>query len=134
MIYFIKTKQNSAGLVCFIIKIDAAAAKIENRDKKQYIESGLNIRIIRLSYEIREGLGAKSEDDLRDFLRNELFTHYVDMNIIENFITNVKNQCVKYANDITEIGLDVLYEYENHPWKDEDEEERKRWRKWDDQK
>lgn len=126
MIYFIKTKQMSSGLVCFIIKIDAKVAKIENKDKKQYVESELNRRIIKLSYEIREGIGASSEADLRSFLRDKLFVHYVDMNIIETFITNVKNQCVKYAEDITEVGLDVLYEYKNHSWKDEDEDERKR--------
>ena len=134
MIYFVKTKQNSVGLVCFIIKIDAGAAKIENKDKKLYVESQLHTRIVRLSYEIREGIGAKSEEELRRFLREELFSHYLDMNIIERFITNLKNQCIKYASDITDVGLDILFEYENHPWKDEDEEERKRWRKWDDQK
>ena len=65
----------------FIIRIDAAAAKIKDRDGKVYVESELDRRIIKLSYEIREGIGASSESELRSFLRDELFPHYVDMNI-----------------------------------------------------
>jgi len=113
MIYFVRAKTLASGRVNFTIKIDAAAAKIKDNNKKQYVESEISIRINRLAYEIREGIGAVSEASLRRFIRDELFVHYVDMYIIENFITNIKEQSIKYADDIAETGLDVLYEYEN---------------------
>lgn len=129
MIYFLRAKVLESGLVNFIIKIDAAAADIKNRDKKLFVESELDRKIWKLAYEIREGIGAESESDLRKFIRDELFVHFVDMSVVEKFVTNVKNQSLKYANDIAKIGLDILYEYENHPWKDEDEDRKKRWKK-----
>ena len=114
--------------VYFTVFIDAAAANIRNRDEKVCEESILNTKLVSLAHVIQEGQDPKEkEDDLSYHLRKELFYNFVNLKVIALFIDTFKEKVNKFMENIKKVGFDILFEYKNHPWKEEEEDEKKRW-------
>lgn len=114
--------------VYFTVQIDATAANIRNKDEKGYVESTLGSKMVALAYVIKKGYNSREkEDDLSYYLRKELFYNFVNLKVIAIFIDNFKDKVNKFMEDIKKIGFEILFEYRNHPWEKEDEEEKKRW-------
>ena len=118
--------------IYFVTLIDASMAKIKDRDTKIYVESELNMRFRKHVFALMMGEDSKkTEEDIRVYLSEELFDRFVNFNIIENFIRDFNDGVNKFFDDIEKYGSVFEFEYKNHSWEKEDEDERKRWDEWD---
>lgn len=123
IIWLTSATVGDSGQVYFTVRIDADAAKIRDKDEKQYVESTLGSKMVELANAIKEDddyREREKEEDLSFYLRKELFYHLVDLKVIETFIDNFEDKVVEFMKDIKKIGFEILFEYRNHPWQEED--------------
>lgn len=132
MIKLVRAEVSSGDQVYFTVRIDADIAKIRNRDEKNYVESQLGLKMIGLAHVIKGGQDHRDKEEaLSYYLRKELFDQLIDLKVINTFIKDFKNKVVGFMEDIKKIGFDIVFEYKNHPWEKEDEDNKKRWDEWD---
>lgn len=123
IIWLTSVTVGDSGQVYFTVRIDADAAKIRDKDEKQYVESTLGLKMVELANAIKEDddyREREKEEDLSFYLRKDLFHHLVDLKVIETFIDNFEDKVVEFMKDIKKIGFEILFEYRNHPWQEED--------------
>ena len=127
-----KVAVGDSDQIFFTILIDAAVAEIKNRDVKIYVESELNMRFRKHVFTIMTGGDSKeTEEAIRVYLAEDLFNRFVNFKIIDNFIRDFNDGINKFFDDIEKHGSVFEFEYKNHSWEEEDDEERKKWDEWD---
>ena len=87
MIKILKTIRKEQGLCLIKTELDAKAACIETERKKEYIDNCLVHELEKLSINVDNDMAAKR---LKDFLTESVFTHYVDMIIILDYIYDMR--------------------------------------------
>lgn len=121
-------KSTTSGQIYFTIQIDARAANIKSVYKKGLVQIEMSKRIAWLCNAVtgrRKAVVSIDEaaQSLKDYLCNELFTHYVDRVAIGNFIYEIVLLFKQEREALTLAGYSTTYEYLNYEGEDEEEEE-----------
>ena len=88
MIKILKTFRKEKGLCLIITELDAKAANINTEYEKDVIDYHLEELLITLSDHVDNDTVIKR---LKDFLVESVFTHYIDMVGILNYIYTMRN-------------------------------------------
>lgn len=111
----------SSGEVCIVVSFDAKAARIEDKETKGRAQTKITRHLTLISNRINQG---KSTDDLeqtfREYLRDVMFRHYVDMVSINDFLYDCVKVFTEYRENITLAGFKVDYNVYNYEGEDED--------------
>lgn len=110
-----------SGEVCILVSFDAKAARIEDKKAKGRAQTRITRHLTLISNRINQG---KSTDDLeqsfREYLRDVMFSHYVDMVSINDFVYDCRKIFTEYRENITLAGFKVDYKVYNYEGEDED--------------
>ena len=87
MIRIIKKLRKEKGLYLVVTGIDAKAAHITTKDRKEIIEDHFERLLKKLADNVDDDMAIKN---LKDFLTETVFTHYVDKVGILNYINDMR--------------------------------------------
>lgn len=115
-------KAETTGQLYMTILIDAKAAGIINRGRKNVAEQSIGRHLVFLSQAVtaKEDTGS-IEQEFKEYLCESLFKHYVDVISINDFIYNSRQTFHEYKDNIVLAGFHMMYEYLNDYKREEED-------------
>lgn len=116
MIRLAKTeKSTSSSQIYLTIQIDAKRASIRDIQKKGEVQSNIDKKLNSFAGDITCGRNTDSiEQEFREYLRYDLFKHYVDIVSINDFVYDLKITLKTFRENIGLAGYKTSYEYINY--------------------
>ncbi len=113
MIELVKAeKSENSGQLWMTIFIDAQAAGIKYRSEAARASSEIGKRLTALSEAVTGGADhGPVEQEFREYLREVLFRHYVDVIAINDFIYESRQAFIKYKENVVLAGFNMEYKY-----------------------
>lgn len=116
MIWLTKSEvEPNTGRIGFTIKIDAKAARIDETSKVKRVQIKLDKKINDFSNDIRRNRDySEYEQDLKEYLCNDLFRYSINIIAVNDFIYDLKTNILKYSENIAIAGFSITYVYKNY--------------------
>lgn len=113
MIKLIKVeKAEESGQIWMTTMIDAKAARIDVRADAGKIENEIGKRLVALSQAVTTNSDYDPiEQDFREYLRDDLFKHYVDILSINDYIYGARQTFIFFKENIILAGFHMVYKY-----------------------
>ena len=113
MIKLVKVeKAESSGQIWMTSFIDAKAAGIKVRHDAALAENEIGKRLVAQSQAVT---GRRDTDEIeqefREYLRDGLFKHYVDILSINDYIYESRQVFIQYRQNIVLAGFNMVYKY-----------------------
>lgn len=112
MIKLVNVEKAESGQLWLTSFIDATAAGIKVRHEAALVENEISKRFVVLSKAVadRRDTGI-IEQEFREYLRDGLFKHYVDVLSINDYVYETRQAFIKYRENVILVGFNTIYKY-----------------------
>ena len=108
-------KSSSNSQIYFTIQIDAKRAVIKDSQGKGKVQNIIDKKIASFAAAVTNNKDTDPiEQGLREYLRDDLFKHYVDIISINDFIYDLKKALRTFKQNIALAGYKTSYKYTNY--------------------
>jgi len=112
MIKLSNVETSDSGQLWMVTHIDAKAADIHVRRDAATAENELSKRLVALSNAVNSSRDTDMiEQDMREYMREVLFRHYVDVLSINDYIYDARQAFIQYKQNVILAGFNMMYKY-----------------------